>query len=111
MIKIIFPSAGEFHSRHHRLYVPYAFGSLYNHPLEGFIEDTIGSALAYKLAGLDMRQGTIFFTLATLKTVDDHCGFRLPYNPFQILTDNNAVYHDIHHQSWGMKVCIFFFLS
>jgi Fatty acid hydroxylase superfamily len=25
----------NFHSHHHRLYVPYAFGALYNHPLEG----------------------------------------------------------------------------
>jgi hypothetical protein len=25
----------HFHSHHHRLYVPYAFGALYNHPLEG----------------------------------------------------------------------------
>lgn len=25
----------NFHSHHHRLYVPYAFGALYNHPVEG----------------------------------------------------------------------------
>lgn len=25
----------HFHSHHHRLYVPYAFGALYNHPFEG----------------------------------------------------------------------------
>lgn len=27
----------HFHSHHHRLYVPYAFGALYNHPLEGVL--------------------------------------------------------------------------
>ena len=93
-----------FHARHHRLYVPYAFGALYNHPLEGFFEDTVGSLLAFKLARLSVRQGIWFFTLSTLKTVDDHSGFRLPWDPLQWITENNAYYHDIHHQSWGMKV-------
>ncbi|KAK1807080.1 Sphingolipid C4-hydroxylase sur2, partial [Friedmanniomyces endolithicus] len=35
------------HSRHHRLYVPYAYGALYNHPVEGFFLDTLGAGLAY----------------------------------------------------------------
>lgn len=92
-----------FHARHHRLYVPYAFGALYNHPFEGFLEDTIGSLLAYKLARMTIRQGIFFFTMSTIKTVDDHSGFRLPWDPLQWITENNAYYHDIHHQSWGMK--------
>ncbi|KAI4233776.1 MAG: hypothetical protein LQ349_004209 [Xanthoria aureola] len=92
-----------FHVRHHRLYVPYAFGALYNHPLEGFLEDTVGSLLAFKIARMSVRQGMWFFTASTIKTVDDHSGFRLPWDPLQFLTDNNAYYHDIHHQSWGMK--------
>jgi sphinganine C4-monooxygenase len=92
-----------FHSRHHRLYVPYAYGALYNHPFEGFLLDTLGASLAYKVAGLTTRQGMIFFTFCTIKTVDDHCGYRLPWDPFQHITGNNAAYHDIHHQSWGIK--------
>ena len=93
-----------FHIRHHRLYVPYAFGALYNHPLEGFILDTVGSAIAFKLSGMNVRQGLWFFTLTTLKTVDDHSGYKMPWNPVHWLTDNDAYYHDIHHQSWGLKV-------
>ena len=93
-----------FHIRHHRLFVPYAFGALYNHPLEGFVLDSMGSALAFKLTGMNVRQGMWFFTLATLKTVDDHGGYRFPWNPLHWLTDNDAYYHDIHHQSWGLKV-------
>lgn len=92
-----------FHSRHHQLYVPYAFGALYNHPVEGFALDTAGTGLAYLLTGLSYRQGAIFFAASTLKTVDDHCGYALPFDPFQMLTSNNAAYHDIHHQSWGIK--------
>jgi sphinganine C4-monooxygenase len=92
-----------FHSRHHRLYVPYAYGALYNHPFEGFLLDTLGAGLAYKVAGLTVRQGMCFFVGSTFKTVDDHCGYALPWDPLQHLTGNNAGYHDIHHQSWGIK--------
>ena len=93
-----------FHSRHHRLYVPYAFGALYNHPFEGFLLDTLGAAVAFKIAGMTTRQGMWFFTCSTIKTVDDHCGYALPWDPLQHLTSNNAGYHDVHHQSWGIKV-------
>ncbi|TVY71474.1 Sphingolipid C4-hydroxylase [Lachnellula suecica] len=92
-----------FHSRHHRLYVPYAFGALYNHPFEGFLLDTLGASIAYKVAGMTARQGMLFFVGSTIKTVDDHCGYALPWDPLQHITSNNAGYHDIHHQSWGIK--------
>lgn len=92
-----------FHSRHHRLYVPYAYGALYNHPFEGFLLDTLGTGIAYKLAGMNTRQGMVFFTGSTFKTVDDHSGYALPWDPLQHITSNNAGYHDVHHQSWGIK--------
>ena len=44
-----------------------------------------------------------FFTGTTIKTVDDHCGYAFPWDPLQHITSNNAAYHDIHHQSWGIK--------
>lgn len=91
------------HARHHRLYVPYAYGALYNHPGEGFILDTAGTGLAYLVTGMTVRQGTWLFTCATIKTVDDHCGYSFPWDPLQHITSNNAGYHDVHHQSWGIK--------
>ncbi|OTA98925.1 hypothetical protein M426DRAFT_325583 [Hypoxylon sp. CI-4A] len=93
----------KFHSRHHRLYVPYAYGALYNHPVEGFLLDTAGAGLAYKLSLMTPRQGMFFFVMSSIKTVDDHCGYALPWDPLQHITSNNATYHDIHHQSWGIK--------
>ncbi|WEW54595.1 Sphingolipid C4-hydroxylase sur2 [Emydomyces testavorans] len=92
-----------FHSRHHRLYVPYAFGALYNHPVEGFLLDTLGTGLAFMASGMTCRQGMWFFTCSTIKTIDDHCGYAFPFDPLQHITSNNAAYHDIHHQSWGIK--------
>jgi sphinganine C4-monooxygenase len=91
------------HSRHHRLYVAYAFGALYNHPVEGFLLETLGTAIAYLATGMTIRQGMWFFTGLTIKTVDDHCGYAFPWDPFQHLSSNNAAYHDVHHQNWGIK--------
>ncbi|KAJ5114294.1 hypothetical protein NUU61_000053 [Penicillium alfredii] len=92
-----------FHSRHHRLYVPYAFGALYNHPVEGFLLDTAGTGVGFLVSGMTNRQAMWFFTFSTIKTVDDHCGYAFPWDPLQHFTSNNAAYHDIHHQSWGIK--------
>ncbi|KAH8942213.1 hypothetical protein BDL97_14G087000 [Sphagnum fallax] len=91
------------HSQHHRLVVPYAFGALYNHPAEGFLLDTIGGAVSFLVSGMTPRTATFFFSLATMKTVDDHCGLWLPGNPFQRIFSNNTAYHDIHHQLHGNK--------
>jgi sphinganine C4-monooxygenase len=41
--------------------------------------------------------------MSTIKTVDDHCGYHFPWDPLQLITSNNSAYHDIHHQSWGIK--------
>ncbi|MBA0765585.1 hypothetical protein Gotri_014753 [Gossypium trilobum] len=91
------------HSRHHRLVVPYAFGALYNHPLEGLLLDTVGGALSFMLSGMSPRTSIYFFSFATIKTVDDHCGLMLPGNPLHIFFRNNSAYHDVHHQLYGSK--------
>ncbi|PKI82589.1 hypothetical protein MVES_003427 [Malassezia vespertilionis] len=93
------------HSHHHRLYVPYAFGALYNHPLEGVLLDTLGAAVAQELSRMTLRQSIPFFCIATYKTVSDHCGYAFPwyYHPFHLLFPNNAEYHDVHHQSQGLR--------
>ncbi|KAH0455250.1 hypothetical protein IEQ34_015282 [Dendrobium chrysotoxum] len=91
------------HSKHHTLVVPYAFGALYNHPLEGLILDTIGGALSFLISGMTPRTAIFFFSFATIKTVDDHCGLWLPGNLLHVFFNNNSAYHDIHHQLYGTK--------
>ena len=66
--------------------------------------DTVGASVAFKMTGMSTRQAMLFFTGLTLKTIDDHCGYSLPWDPIQYLSSNNAGYHDVHHQSWGIKV-------
>jgi len=93
----------KLHSVHHRLYVPYAFGALYNHPLEGFLLDTVGAVLAESLVHMSIREAMLLFVISSLKTVDDHCGYCLPWDPLQMFSGNTADYHDIHHQVIGIK--------
>lgn len=91
------------HSKHHSLIVPYAYGALYNHPIEGLILDTIGGALSFLAADMTPLTAVFFFSFATIKTVDDHCGLWLPGNILHVLFRNNCAYHDIHHQLYGNK--------
>lgn len=56
------------HSLHHRLYAPYAFGALYNHPVEGLLFDSLGACVAFNFSGMTIRGGMVFFTFSTLKT-------------------------------------------
>ncbi|KAK1260534.1 Sphinganine C(4)-monooxygenase 2 [Acorus gramineus] len=91
------------HSKHHLLVVPYGFGALFNHPLEGLLLDTAGGALSFLASGMTPRTSIFFFSFATIKTVDDHCGLWLPGNIFHILFSNNSAYHDVHHQLYGSK--------
>ncbi|GMM27435.1 sphingosine hydroxylase [Martiniozyma asiatica (nom. inval.)] len=93
----------NFHSRHHKLYVPYAFGALFNNPIEGFFLDTLGTGVASLVLGLSPRECIFLYTFSTLKTVDDHCGYVLPWDIFHWIFPNNSIYHDIHHQRWGIK--------
>ena len=93
------------HSHHHRLYVPYAFGALYNHPLEGLLLDTASAALAQEASRMNLRISMVFFAVSTFKTVCDHCGYNFPwyYNPLHLFFPNSSAYHDVHHQSKGLR--------
>ena len=91
------------HSKHHMLVVPYAFGALFNHPFEGLLLDTIGGAISFLVSGMTPRTAIFFFSFATIKTVDDHCGLCLPWNVLHRIFGNNSAYHDIHHQLYGNK--------
>ncbi|KAJ3213958.1 hypothetical protein HDU67_002266 [Dinochytrium kinnereticum] len=94
----------NFHSVHHQLTVPYAFGALYNHPLEGFIMDTLGGGIPSLVLDMHPWTSCLFFCIATLKTVDDHCGYAWSWSPFKMLgLANGADYHDIHHWGKGIK--------
>ncbi|KAL8735107.1 MAG: hypothetical protein Q9166_000983 [cf. Caloplaca sp. 2 TL-2023] len=91
------------HAHHHKIYVPYAFGAFYNTLTEAFLLDTIGTTISLMLSGLTIRQTMFFSTISVMKGVDDHCGYRLPWDPLQWFNEQNTAFHDVHHQSWGIK--------
>lgn len=43
----------------------------------------------------------------SFKAVTDHCGYVFPWNPLRLITENDAYFHDLHHQKWGLKVWFF----
>ena len=94
------------HAHHHKIYVPYAFGAFYNTLSEAFLLDTIGTTLSLMVSGLSTRQAMWFSTISVMKGVDDHCGYRLPWDPLQWLGEQNTTFHDVHHQNWGIKVSL-----
>lgn len=89
---------------HHQFYVPYAFGAFYAHFAEAVVFDTVGTTAALVFSRLTTRQALWFINLSVMKSVDDHCGYSLPWDPFQWINQQTAAYHDIHHQNWGIKV-------
>ncbi|KAL0909235.1 hypothetical protein M5K25_020082 [Dendrobium thyrsiflorum] len=91
------------HSQHHTLIVPYAFGALYNHPLEGLFFDAVAGAIAVAISGMSPRAATVFLSFTSIKIVDDHCGLWLPGNLFHLCLANNGAFHDVHHQVYGLK--------
>ena len=98
---------GHIHSVHHYNYVPYSYAASYNHPIEGLLNDILGSFVAAKVTGLSDREALVFFTVASIKAVDDHASMELPFNPIRIwgwFFGNGMVHHNIHHQMWGLKV-------
>lgn len=93
----------NFHSYHHRLVVPYAFGALYSHQVDGFLFDTMGGTLSALISSMSPRTATYFFCFSMIKTIDDHCGIMIPGNPLHIMFWNNTAFHDVHHQLHGSK--------
>jgi sphinganine C4-monooxygenase len=91
------------HSVHHRLIIPYSYSALYNHPIEALLLDIVGGAVTLFCIGLTNNEATLLFSFAMIKTVDDHCGMDLWWDPLQRIFTNNAIYHYIHHQHVGLK--------
>ncbi|CAD6268582.1 unnamed protein product [Miscanthus lutarioriparius] len=91
------------HSWHHRLVVPYSFGALYGHPVESFVTDAAGGTGAFLVSDMSPRASIFFFSLCTVKVIDNHCGLSLLPCWDRLSFWNNAAYHDVHHRLCGGK--------
>jgi sphinganine C4-monooxygenase len=96
----------RFHSKHHELYNSFSFGSAYNHPVESLCFDIVASQLASGIPRLtDIEQG-VFLSLATVRSCENHCAYKLPYSPFIVIggwLGYTPEWHNIHHASFGFQ--------
>lgn len=65
------------------------------HVRTGLLLDSAGAAIAHAAAFMTLRQGIVLFAFSTLKTVDDHGGYALPWyiDPLHLIFPNTAEYH------------------
>ncbi|MQL69633.1 hypothetical protein Taro_001913 [Colocasia esculenta] len=91
------------HSFHHRMVVPYAYGAQYFHPVDAFVGEIVGGVLSTVVSGMPPRTAAVFFSVLTIKGVDDHCGLWFPNHPFHRFLCNNSAFHAFHHQHEGIK--------
>lgn len=91
------------HSQHHRLYVPYSWGGSYNHPFDSLVVDGLSYAIGCWASACSTRLSVLLFAYASFKNVTDHCGYVFPWNPILFVTGTDPSFHDVHHQSWGLK--------
>ncbi|XP_078435991.1 sphinganine C4-monooxygenase 1-like isoform X2 [Wolffia australiana] len=94
----------NFHALHHRLLVPYSYGAQYTDFFDAFVGQNLGGAVAMAVSGMSPMTSALFFSLISIKAVDDHCGMWLPnWNPMHRFLRNNVSFHSVHHQVYGFK--------
>ncbi|XP_078442497.1 sphinganine C4-monooxygenase 1-like [Wolffia australiana] len=94
----------NFHGMHHYLKVPYSYGGQYVHLVDAFIAQLMGSVISVELSGMSPTTSAVFFSLMSIKVVDDHCSRWFPKsNPLHRFLRNNVAFHGVHHQLPGFK--------
>lgn len=78
------------HKKHHEWSAPLAITAIYCHPLEHAFSNLVPVLTGLFLFGSHMVTAWIWFTVATLVTLNDHSGYHLPF-----LVSPEA--HDFHH--------------
>ncbi|KAH8677798.1 hypothetical protein BX600DRAFT_506804 [Xylariales sp. PMI_506] len=94
----------KIHAVHHQLIVPFSYGASYNHWAESVFADCLAGLLAVHLANLTDAEQIFFYSVVTIKAVDDHSGYELPFGPSAALgrlTGCTRTFHYTHHQHWG----------
>ncbi|MQL98661.1 hypothetical protein Taro_031362 [Colocasia esculenta] len=93
----------HFHSVHHRLVVPYSYGAQCIHPIDSLFGDSVGAVMTSFVSGMSPTISAVFFTIVTLKGLDDHSGLWFPGSPTSRFLSSNSALHAFHHQPHGIK--------
>ncbi len=90
------------HSTHHDHRKTQPWAALYNSYAESIVGDVASFALAQWLCALSHSETLVVGALGVCKTVSDHSGYVLPWDPFSHFA-NNAAYHQRHHTHPGVN--------
>lgn len=92
----------QFHMVHHMITKTYSFMAFYNSYTEGILMDIVGALITQRICFLNVYQFNFLIAIATMKSVSDHSGYMLPFDPFTWFP-NNALYHQKHHNPKTMN--------
>ncbi|NXI91393.1 FXDC2 protein, partial [Psophia crepitans] len=78
------------HKKHHEWTAPIGVVSIYAHPLEHILSNTLPVMTGPMIMGSHIVSITAWFSLALVTTSISHCGYHLPFLP-------SPEFHDFHH--------------
>ena len=70
--------------------------------MEALCLDSIGNILSLSVSGLPTKLGIALSVFGAYNFIIDHCGYVFPFSVLP--TECDTLFHDIHHQPWGLKV-------
>lgn len=84
----------RFHKIHHEWTAPIAIVSFYNHPLEYLLVNLIPAAAGPFLCGSHLSLTWLWYTLATITSMQTHAGYHAPLS-------TSPIFHDFHHEKFN----------
>ncbi|XP_029956550.1 fatty acid hydroxylase domain-containing protein 2 [Salarias fasciatus] len=90
----------RFHKQHHEWTAPIGIVSIYAHPLEHVISNTLPVVIGPVLLGSHLTTASTWYCLALVSTTISHSGYHLPFLP-------SPEYHDFHHLKFNQCFGVF----
>ncbi|XP_046457152.1 fatty acid hydroxylase domain-containing protein 2-like [Daphnia pulex] len=78
------------HKKHHEWTAPIAVTAIYCHPLEHLLSNIVPPALGTIIMSSHISTCWLWYSMAILRTLNDHSGYHLPFFP-------SPEAHDFHH--------------
>lgn len=78
------------HKKHHEWTAPIAVTAIYCHPLEHLLSNILPPALGTIIMSSHISTSWLWYSMAILRTLNDHSGYHLPFFP-------SPEAHDFHH--------------
>jgi sterol desaturase/sphingolipid hydroxylase (fatty acid hydroxylase superfamily) len=88
------------HKVHHEFHAPVALASVYAHPLEFSLQNTLPLFLPHLLGRSHLYSFLVACCVDVVVTMQSHCGYRFPWWCFPLGSFfNQPNFHDFHHEA------------